>query len=108
MPLRASRAAPSRPWLGASRKRATWADERIRVADRLLEIRDLHVNVGDKEIIRGIDLIVDRGTVHALMGPNGSGKSTLSLALMGNPKYTVTKGEIFFKGQNVLELPPNE
>jgi len=78
------------------------------MAEKLLEIRDLHVAVGDKEIIRGIDLEIERGTVHALMGPNGSGKSTLSLALMGHPKYTVTKGEIFFKGQNVLELPPNE
>ena len=78
------------------------------MAEKLLEIRDLHVAVGDKEIIRGIDLDIERGTVHALMGPNGSGKSTLSLALMGHPKYAITKGEVRFKGQNLLALPPNE
>ena len=78
------------------------------MAERLLEISDLHVNVGDKEIIRGVDLVVERGTVHALMGPNGSGKSTLSLALMGHPKYAITKGDIRFKGQSVKDLAPNE
>ncbi len=76
--------------------------------DRLLEIRDLHVAVGDTEIIRGVNLTIDRGSVHALMGPNGSGKSTLSLALMGHPKYKVTQGEIRFKGQSILGLPPTE
>ncbi|HXW50736.1 MAG TPA: Fe-S cluster assembly ATPase SufC [Candidatus Acidoferrales bacterium] len=78
------------------------------MAERLLEIRGLHVSVGDKEIIRGVNLAVDRGSVHALMGPNGSGKSTLSLALMGHPKYKITKGDITFKGQSILELAPNE
>lgn len=78
------------------------------MAERLLEISDLHVAVGDTEIIRGVNLQVDRGSVHALMGPNGSGKSTLSLALMGHPKYTVTKGDIKFKGQSILALAPNE
>jgi Fe-S cluster assembly ATP-binding protein len=78
------------------------------MADRLLEIRDLHVSVGDKEIIRGMNLSIDRGTVHALMGPNGSGKSTLSLALMGHPKYIVTQGEMLFKGQSVKDLAPDE
>jgi Fe-S cluster assembly ATP-binding protein len=78
------------------------------MAERLLEIRDLHVSVGSTEIIRGVNLNVDRGSVHALMGPNGSGKSTLSLALMGHPKYTVTQGDIFFKGQSILGRAPSE
>jgi Fe-S cluster assembly ATP-binding protein len=78
------------------------------MAERLLEIRDFHVSVGQTEIVRGVNLAVDRGSVHALMGPNGSGKSTLSLALMGHPKYTVTKGDILYKGQSILELAPNE
>jgi Fe-S cluster assembly ATP-binding protein len=78
------------------------------MADRLLEIRDLHVAVAGNEIIRGVDLAIDRGTVHALMGPNGSGKSTLSLALMGHPKYAITKGDILFKGQSILELKPTQ
>src|SRR5579864_1587510 len=78
------------------------------MADRLLEVRDLHVAVGDTEIIRGVNLAIDRGSVHALMGPNGSGKSTLSLALMGHPKYKVTQGDIRFKGQSILGLPPTE
>ena len=76
--------------------------------DTILEVRDLHVKVGDSEIIRGIDLSIDRGTVHALMGPNGSGKSTLALVLMGHPKYTVTQGNILFQGKSLLEMRPNE
>jgi Fe-S cluster assembly ATP-binding protein len=78
------------------------------MAERLLEIRDLHVSVGQTEIVRGVNLAIDRGSVHALMGPNGSGKSTLSLALMGHPKYTVTKGDILYRGQSILELKPTE
>ena len=78
------------------------------MSEKILEVRDLHVAVGDTEIIRGIDLEIERGTVHALMGPNGSGKSTLSLALMGHPKYSVTKGDIMFQGRSILGLPPNE
>ncbi|HME82901.1 MAG TPA: Fe-S cluster assembly ATPase SufC [Candidatus Eremiobacteraceae bacterium] len=78
------------------------------MADVILEVRDLHVKVGDNEIIRGIDLTIERGTVHALMGPNGSGKSTLSLVLMGHPKYAVTQGDVIFQGRSILELPPNE
>jgi Fe-S cluster assembly ATP-binding protein len=78
------------------------------MADTILEIRDLHVKVGDNEIIRGVDLLIERGTVHALMGPNGSGKSTLALVLMGHPKYTVTQGDILFQGKSILETKPNE
>jgi Fe-S cluster assembly ATP-binding protein len=77
------------------------------MADVILELRDVHVSVGDIEIIRGIDLTIERGTVHALMGPNGSGKSTLSLALMGHPKYRITKGDALFQGRSILDLPPD-
>jgi Fe-S cluster assembly ATP-binding protein len=73
-----------------------------------LEIRNLHVNVEGKQILRGVDLIVKQGEVHALMGPNGTGKSTLAYTLMGHPRYEVTEGEVWFKGQNVLELEADE
>jgi len=73
-----------------------------------LEIRNLHVSIDGKEILKGLDLKVNKGEVHALMGPNGTGKSTLAYALMGHPSYTVTEGEVTFKGQNVLELKPDE
>ncbi|MEA3199899.1 MAG: Fe-S cluster assembly ATP-binding protein [Thermoplasmata archaeon] len=73
-----------------------------------LEIQDLHVSVDDKPILKGVNLQVRKGEVHALMGPNGSGKSTLSYTLMGHPKYTVTKGDILVRGKSVLELPPDE
>jgi len=73
-----------------------------------LEIRNLHVNIEGKEILKGVDLTVEQGKVHAIMGPNGTGKSTLAYTLMGHPSYTVTEGEVFFKGQNVLELKPDE
>jgi Fe-S cluster assembly ATP-binding protein len=73
-----------------------------------LVINDLHVSVEDKEILKGVNLVVKPGTIHAIMGPNGSGKSTLAYTLMGHPGYTVTAGEVWYKGQNVLELEPDE
>ena len=73
-----------------------------------LEIKNLHVNIDDKEILKGVDLTIEQGKVHAIMGPNGTGKSTLAYTLMGHPSYTVTEGEVVFKGQNVLELEPDE
>jgi Fe-S cluster assembly ATP-binding protein len=73
-----------------------------------LVIRDLHVNIDGREILKGVDLSVKQGEVHALMGPNGTGKSTLSYTLMGHPAYEVTSGEVWFKGKNILELEPDE
>jgi len=73
-----------------------------------LVIKDLRVNVEDKEILKGLDLTVKPGTIHAIMGPNGSGKSTLAYTLMGHPGYTVTSGEIWYKDQNILELEADE
>jgi len=73
-----------------------------------LEIRNLHVRTEDREILRGVDLIVRRGELHALMGPNGSGKSTLANTIMGHPGYEVTDGEILFDGENITELAPHE
>ena len=71
------------------------------------EIRNLHVSVEGREILRGVSLEIEKGQVHAVMGPNGSGKSTLSNALMGHPGYQVTSGEILYKGRNLLELTPD-
>ncbi|GAB4579330.1 MAG: Fe-S cluster assembly ATPase SufC [Anaerolineales bacterium] len=73
-----------------------------------LVIQDLHVSVEGKEILKGLNLTVRQGEVHALMGPNGSGKSTLAYTLMGHPFYEVTGGEVWFKGHNILELEPDE
>lgn len=74
----------------------------------LLEIKDLHAEVDGKEILRGLNLTVRKGEIHAIMGPNGSGKSTLSSVLVGNPVFTVTKGMVRYKGKDLLELSPEE
>ncbi len=74
----------------------------------MLEIKDLHVEVEGKEILKGIDLKFKKGKIHALMGPNGSGKSTLANIIMGNPKYIITKGQILFERKDISKLNPNE
>ena len=74
----------------------------------LLEIKDLHASIEGKEILKGINLSVNEGEIHAIMGPNGSGKSTLAQVLAGREEYKVTKGEVFFKGKNLLELAPED
>ncbi len=73
-----------------------------------LEIRDLHASVDGTEILKGVNLAVNRGEVHALMGPNGTGKSTLANVLMGHPSYSVTQGQIVFEGKDITELAPDE
>lgn len=73
-----------------------------------LDIRNLHVSIDGKEILKGLNLVINQGEVHAIMGPNGTGKSTLAYTLMGHPNYEVTEGEVFFKGQNILDLEPDE
>src|SRR4051812_26979534 len=73
-----------------------------------LEIQNLHTSVEGKEILRGVDLKVSRGEVHALMGPNGSGKSTLANTIMGHPSYEITEGKILFQGQDLTEADPDE
>lgn len=75
---------------------------------RVLEIRDLHVSIEGKEILKGVSLAVKKGEVHALMGPNGSGKSTLSFVMMGHPKYKVTRGKILLDGKDVTKMSPDE
>ncbi|MBZ0146406.1 MAG: Fe-S cluster assembly ATPase SufC [Pseudorhodoplanes sp.] len=74
----------------------------------LLQIKNLHVEIDGKKILNGLDLTIEKGTVHAIMGPNGSGKSTLAYVLAGKADYEVTEGEILFDGENILEMEPDE
>ncbi|WP_448908663.1 Fe-S cluster assembly ATPase SufC [Hoylesella shahii] len=74
----------------------------------MLEVRNLHAKIGDKEILKGIDLTIKEGETHAIMGPNGSGKSTLSAVLVGNPMFEVTDGTATFNGKNLLEMKPED
>ncbi len=74
----------------------------------MLEVKNLHARIGDKEILKGINLTVPTGETHAIMGPNGSGKSTLSAVLVGNPQYEVTEGEILLDGKDLLAMKPEE
>jgi Fe-S cluster assembly ATP-binding protein len=73
-----------------------------------LEIRNLHVRTEEREILRGVDLTIRQGEIHALMGPNGSGKSTLANTIMGHPAYQVTEGQVIFNGEDITEAPPHE
>ncbi|HXT62075.1 MAG TPA: ATP-binding cassette domain-containing protein, partial [Pyrinomonadaceae bacterium] len=74
----------------------------------MLEIRNLYASVDGNEILKGINLKINKGEVHAIMGPNGSGKSTLAKVLAGHPQYEVTGGEVIYDGKNLLEMPPDE
>jgi Fe-S cluster assembly ATP-binding protein len=75
---------------------------------QMLEIKNLHANINGKEILKGIDLKVNTGEIHAIMGPNGGGKSTLAQVLAGREEYEVTEGEVFYNGKNLLELSPED
>ena len=75
------------------------------MSNNLLTIKDLRASIGEKEILKGVNLVINEGEVHAIMGPNGAGKSTLSAVLTGNPAYEVTSGEVYLKGQDLLAMP---
>src|SRR2546421_13072278 len=74
----------------------------------MLEIRNLHAAIEGNEILKGINLTIKKGEIHAIMGPNGSGKSTLAKVLAGHPAYEVTAGEVLYDGRNLLDMPPDE
>ncbi|HEX2049839.1 MAG TPA: Fe-S cluster assembly ATPase SufC [Actinomycetota bacterium] len=78
------------------------------MSDKLLHVEGLHVEVEGREILKGLDLSIDTGDIHAIMGPNGSGKSTLAYVLTGRPGYEVTAGKVLYKGEDILELEPDE
>src|SRR6202163_2445025 len=97
-------------WAGSRRPIITTAKTPERTGKRmpLLEVKNLHVEVDGKKILNGLDLVIENGSVHAIMGPNGSGKSTLAHVLAGKPNYTVTQGQALFEGEDVLALKPHE
>src|SRR5437867_9600585 len=105
----AKRSSASCPWSSRWRRpncsASVW---RGALASPLLEVRNLHVKVDGKEILKGVDLTVNAGEVHAVMGPNGSGKSTFAQTLAGHPSYTVTEGEARYDGQDLLEQSPEQ
>lgn len=78
------------------------------MSDQLLEIKDLHVNAGEKEILKGLNLNIKKGEVHVIMGPNGAGKSTLANVILNNPQYTKTSGSVEFEGENINNLSTDQ
>ena len=83
-------------------------ERKLIMSNKLLEIKDLHVNAEDKEILKGINLNINKGEIHVIMGPNGSGKTTTANAILNNPEYTKTSGSILFEGENINDLKTDE